>query len=383
MSQNQSLMNFGQRHEHSHKEDEDDDVFQSSVPAIIFDAHTLDEKIPSFFNAVRISLDATLKADLLWKQERQAAEKYIQQGFRIFWEIQLGLFSQLTLPIANQSQFLSLSLALEHFRDTFWKEFHQKTVGLCLYRGTADFSLGFIWDEEQLGHLREWLEDIFIDIKTFVSETLCKVSSFVEVTPLNLSSTLEGKRLLALYCRDFIGEYLEQLSVCLPHSLQRYVLLDTQSISDPFLQVQLMTNARFSGINLGVRGPLFNDNILAWDGPSGQLGIISRDFIANSGNKQIRVGVCLPSKQQYFPSQWKDLENAFVALKEKNIPFRVIPEATLTTDWDGLDYLIVSSENLSVQGQRKLQGFRAAGGTVGSVKQAIAYHCFFLCAFAS
>lgn len=373
MSQNQPLTNFVQRHEHAqtNKEDEDDDLFHSSVPPIIFDAQTLNEKIPSFFNAVRIPLDATLKADLLWKQERQAAETYIQQGFRIFWEIQLGLFNQLTLPITNQSQFLSLSLALEHFRDTLWKEFHQKTVGLCLYRGTADFSLGFVWDKEQLSHLREWLEQIFIDVKTFAFETLCNASSFDEVFPLNLSSTLEGKRLLAIYYRDLIGEYLEQLSVCLPDSLQRYVLLDVQPISDPLLQVQLTTNERFSGMNLGVRGPLFNDNVLAWDGSSGQLGVISREMIANSENEQVRIGVCLPSKQQYFPSKWKDLEKAFVALKEKNISFRVIPEATLTTDWDGLDYLIVSSENLSVQGQRKLQGFRAAGGIVGSLEQVL------------
>lgn len=368
-------MNFAKSLEHSHalNEEEDSDLFQSSIPAIIFDAQTLNESVPSFFNAVKIPLDATLKADLLWKQERQAAEKYIQQGFRIFWEIKLGLFNQLTLPITNQSQFFSLSLALEHFRDTLWKEFHQKTVGLCLYRGAADFGLTFAWDEEQISNLKEWIEDNFIDFKTFVSETLCTACSFDEVTPLKLSSTLEGKRLLALYCRDFIDKYLEQLTACLPDSLQRYILLDIESISDTLLQVQLTTTEPFSGMNLGIRGPVFNDNILAWEGSSGQLGLISRDFIAHLENKVVRVGVCLPSEHKYLPSKWKDLEKAFAALKEKNIPFRAIPEASLTTDWDGLDYLIVSPENLSNQGQRKLQGFRAAGGIVGSVEQFISY----------
>ena len=178
MSNNQKLIPLGQRNEQSHSckaKEDDEDLFPDAVPAIIFDTRTLNEKVPPGFNAVRIPLDATLRSDLLWKQERQAAEKYIQQGLRIFWDIHFGLFN---LPIANQPQFLSLSLALEHFRDTLWKEFRQQTVGLCLYRGSANFSLGFVWNEEQLNNLREWLKNVFIDIKYFVSETLCVVSSF-------------------------------------------------------------------------------------------------------------------------------------------------------------------------------------------------------------
>ncbi len=49
------------------------------------------------------------------------------------------------------------------------------------------------------------------------------------------------------------------------------------------------------------------------------------------------------------------------------IDYRIIPETYLTTEWHGLDYLIVDPDSLSSQGFRKLQGFCAAGGTIVSL----------------
>nr|MBA3816787.1 hypothetical protein [Parachlamydiaceae bacterium] len=260
MLQNQKLVAFGQRqanleHSHSCKEEEEDDLFAPHAPAIIFDALKLDEEVPFGFNAVRIPLDATLKSDLNWKLERTAAEKYIHQGFRIFWDIQLGIGrpNGLAFPLTNHSQFLSLSIALEHFRDTIWKDFREKTVGLCLYRGSADFSSGFLWNEEELGNFRSWLKEIFEDVSTFTSETLSIVSSFEEINPQNLAASVEGDRLLAIYCRNITGRYLGTLSDCVPDTLQCYVLLDIQNILDPLLQVQLTAKESFSRINLGIR----------------------------------------------------------------------------------------------------------------------------------
>lgn len=362
---------------HTSKEEEDD-LFLPAIPPIIFDARTLDDPPPSGFNAIRIPLNASIKADLFWEPERKAAEKYIQQGFRIFWDIDLGLFKNLPQPITNQSQFLSLSLALDHFRNTLWKDFSRDTVGLCLYRGTADFSLEYIWDEQQLNNLKEWFKDVFIDIESFVSETRCFVSSFEEIDLEKLLSTPYGSRMLAIYCKNVAEEYFELLADCLPDLLQCYVLLDIESISDISLQVQLTARESFSKINLGIRGAQFNSNILAWNGSPGQLGVISREEISKKKNNP-KVGICLPSKIKDLPSKWKSLENVFINLKEKNIPFRAIPEVTLTTEWDGLDCLIVPLQDLSVQGHRKLQGFRAAGGLIIPADEFALYFDHMIC----
>jgi hypothetical protein len=76
------------------------------------------------------------------------------------------------------------------------------------------------------------------------------------------------------------------------------------------------------------------------------------------------VGVCLPSDDKLTSEAMTLLDGLFEQLKNKKIPFRTIPEALLTEEWDGLDSLVVLQSALTVQGKRKLHGFCAAGGRV-------------------
>lgn len=53
-----------------------------------------------------------------------------------------------------------------------------------------------------------------------------------------------------------------------------------------------------------------------------------------------------------------------LSVSDTMAPFRIIPEALLTQEWEGVEQLIVNEEWLSSQGRRKIQGFIAAGGSV-------------------
>ena len=66
----------------------------------------LNAEIPDGFNSVRIALPAGMKADLKWEKECAAAAAYVEKGYRIFWEMQLGLFNQLQYPLSSQMEFL-------------------------------------------------------------------------------------------------------------------------------------------------------------------------------------------------------------------------------------------------------------------------------------
>lgn len=61
-------------------------------------------------------------------------------GKKILWHLDLGLFDRLKMPLSNSSQFLTLGLAVDHFRDTIWKEFRSFSEGVCLYKGPADLA---------------------------------------------------------------------------------------------------------------------------------------------------------------------------------------------------------------------------------------------------
>lgn len=127
-----------QDHDHCHEEEEEALPVESMQAHVIFDAEFSGEKVPAGFDAVRIPLDGTLKSSLDWSAEALAAKEYAAQGIKIFWDLDLGL-SALPHPLEHEGQFQTLLLSLVHFRDTLWQQFRQETMGLCLYRGIADF----------------------------------------------------------------------------------------------------------------------------------------------------------------------------------------------------------------------------------------------------
>lgn len=264
-----------------------------------------------------IRLDAGARSDLDWSAEKAIAEACEE---KIVWE--LDLFSGMHRPLTNQTQCLSLGLALDHFRDTLWEAFQERTAGIVLYRGTVHFDDTFPWDADQEKNLQGWLEELYGSVDWGSSEEMRK-------DPF-------GHHLLHLYCRDVIAGYLELLLGRLPPTLTPYILLDESVEPDPLQRAELTAEDRLQGLKV-------------W-----------REEVV-----QPSIGVCLPVMDLFPPQKNSPLEQVF-ALR---IPLRVIPEAHLITAWDGLDYLIVAPSLVSKEGKRKLQGFCAAGGCVISLEE--------------
>lgn len=84
-----------------------------------------------------ITLDGTVTSTLDWAKHRKNALQSIGAGKQILWHLEMGLFSQLNKPLTDSTQFQTLGLAIDHFRDTLWKEFHGFTLGLSLYKGPS------------------------------------------------------------------------------------------------------------------------------------------------------------------------------------------------------------------------------------------------------
>lgn len=331
-------------------------------PCIIYDARALDEVVPAKFNAVTLTLDGRSKGDLNWEKERAAALRYISQGLRLFWQMELGLFSELNGSLSDQVQYLALGLSLEHFRESLWKEFHEHSIGISLLRASVDFSFRFPWDDIQEGNLQGWLQDQFQNIETFVSKTEIQTFAFSQLSSQLLRQNQKGQQLLSVYCRDVACEYLGLLVSGLPDRLPIFVLLDDTEVKDSLLLSELLNLESYGRIRVAFAN---GGRSL----PSKNSGIISRTpLVFQASAAKISVGVCLSSL--LFLN--RELQQAIQYMTEGNISFRIIPEAMLTTEWDGLDYLLIAPESVSSQGWRKLRGFCAAGGTVVSCETPIA-----------
>jgi hypothetical protein len=324
------------------------------------------EVLPQGFNALKIQIDGRLHADLAWKLARHRAQAATEKGYFIFWEIELGLFADMKFPITHQTQHLSLSLSLEHFRDSLWKEFGPQSLGLGIYRGAADFSQQFSWDATQIENLQVWLQERFENIATLNAETQLHLDEFNQAHPDRLGKSIEGQQLLSFFCRDVALEYMALLAGRLPDSLPRYLMLEMPEAIDPLWQAQLLNPECFEVFGLMVKNAKIPLQALRWD-ESSIFGSIGKIYSPIPTKQDIKIGVCLPPADMCRPSQYAGLQAALTLLVNSHIPFRLIAEDHLITDWDGLDDLFYVPTGLSAQGKRKLQGFCAAGGTVITV----------------
>lgn len=286
-----------------------------------------------------ITLDASLRAKLDWTEEKKTADLIIKEGKKILWNLQLGLFNKLDYSFSHQSQFLSLRLSLEHFKDTIWPNYGMNSIGASVYSGDADFKMSFPWDQEQITNLQEWLQQHFHTIANLNKEVHeDHFENFIDLCPKKISKTINGQRLLSLFCRDASIDYLHLLTAELPDEIPLFVNLEIETLTDYALLFQLTSAELYGRIT-----PLIPSDI--------------KDGKAN-------YAICLPPSNLVAKSAVEGLSDAVMCLKEKKIPFKIIPESNLIAEWDELDYLFVCTNGLGPQGLRKLQGFCAAGGTV-------------------
>lgn len=348
-------------HDHSHHEEDESEIiddYQMHFPATLFKPVTMNELVPSHCDTVVLTIDGSIKADLSWKHVRDAALAYTQRGLRIFWDLDLGLFDHLDQPLDNQSQFLSLRLSLDHFRDTLWQEFRENTLGVCIYRGRVDFGSG-------AGYTGYWHRAL--ENETFQANWSMWKQRFSGVGKNVDRGSNVDRDLYRLFCSNTASEYLNLLTNRLPDTLPCMIALDVplpfdlEEDFDPLLIAYLLNKERFPHFTLAVNNNSGLGGDVIWKEMDGS------DFQFLEPELTSKIGVCLPSINVYGSDGSRLLDELLKRLQDQQKAFKIIPESLLTTQWDGLDYLVVQSTGLSPEGRRKLCGFCAAGGTIVSV----------------
>ncbi len=132
-----------------------------------------------------------------------------------------------------------------------------------------------------------------------------------------------------LFCAEAFVTYFQRLAHKLPDELPLILDLKLEGFSSQAELFHLLSPERFA--HFQIRPPL----------------------------PQPSLGVC-------FPEEWDGtVLREIDAFLEGRPAMRPVFEATLTEQWDGLDVLYVG--RISEKGQRKLNGFIAAGGTVKKI----------------
>lgn len=290
-----------------------------------------------------IHLDGRASSNLDWGPSRQEALYAIAKGKRILWHLDLGLFNHLAKPLSSSAQFLTLSLALEHFHKKIWEEFRAYTYGLTLYQGNLDFSQEFVWDDEQLSNFRAWLKEGYETLDVLNAETGLQIKEFSDALP----NEFEDTSILKLFCRDVCAEYLDSLTERIFDEIPLFICFNAESIQNPLLLLQLIARERY-----GRMEPIISHSALSLE--------------ANAS-----LAICFPDSKLKCQKYYAAFNEALTFLQVKAIPFRLVSESHLNAEWDGLDFILCASAGLSNSGKRRLCGFNAAGGTVVALGESI------------
>ncbi len=339
-----------------------------SIP-LVYDGHI--DTLPSQkFNAVKVNLSAKLDSDLNWKKQNKEAETIRKKGLNLLWDIDLGLFAELPLPLSDTTQYRSLHLALDHFFETLLKDFESNTIGALIFKGSLDLSKKWVWDADQTANLRNQLLELYPDAHALHNESGLPVKELLEVEPKDLLQNEYGENLLRFLCLAQALDYFEILSARFPSDLLPYVLFDASAIQSRLHCYQLLDHEAFDFIQIGLKNAPFQfPHAIGWKSAGYPNGFIGDHPVSYPpSNSFSSLGICVPSRRLLDP--------AVISRYEKILDFlepientRYLSERNLTLDWEALDTLIVFEvEDLT---KRKLEGFIAAGGEIIFVEKKI------------
>jgi hypothetical protein len=238
---------------------------------------------------------------------------------RLLWEFDLGLHRPF-FPLEDELHFQSLLVALKHFSNTIWPQVKERSLGGILYRGSALFGEHFLWTDSQKEQFAQGGE--------------------------------ESKN---IFCRDAFSSYFQLLAHSLPDEMPLALCFDMRQISSRAEMLNLVSKERFEHFLLMLRTNQWPIPTLCWD---------DRNIWVSCMPKH-SLGVCLPQTIFMRKERLLQFDQILDRLDAEGIAFRVIYEDFLSEQWEGLDEIYVCFPDvLSLQAQRKLQGFCAAGGKV-------------------
>lgn len=245
-----------------------------------------------------IHLLADMKGDLDWESQ---VEKAKNEAGPLYWALDFGGKFDPHDPLF----YSSAVLAVEEFSKTVWPHFEERTAGVVLYNGGANFLESLVFSERA--------EVLFEEF----------VSQFPE--------RFDRGHLEQLFAANLLSDLLHRLASFLPEEVKAICRIDASLVSDKAKFLHLICKRRFEHLHLEISGMDFKDS---------------------------STGISLPLDERLDPAAFVQLN----ALLEKG--FRLIPEELLNENWDGLDRVIALRSYTSEWGMRMLHGFEAAGGEI-------------------
>lgn len=298
------------------------------------------------YNTVAIPVSLLPYGDLNFEEPLIKAKKAQSNGFKIIFDLDLGLFDRLKMHLESDRLFSALTLSLESFQKALLAPFASITLGVIVYKGTADFY--------------QLLKNDYSLIESFA----LWVSAAYQIT--SDSKTLEtsdfGRLILTQGYFEMGIRFIEQIREPLNQQLPVFVLLDFQDITDSKTKAFLLNRERLGKVLFAVKNADQYYSGIQWDGrfqsPFAFFGTKGPQIVAPS---QKKYGILLPAIEKKNLMDYKEIGETIDFFIKEGLAFRMIPESYFVSEWDEVDLLFVPKE-LSQEGLRMVKGYLASQG---------------------
>lgn len=307
---------------------EEDALISEQPPFAVFAGENPQHASSVPAHSVTLPIDLSLYSTFCWEEQKAAAQKALDSGFSIFWKFHFG---DLSRPINDKTQFLSLTLGITHFLKSFASLLERDTVGIALFEGSLDWQKSLSWNCVVEDLYSEWLQNR--------EKNAFSKLGFAREVQMNLFCLLQQH---------------------IPSSIPCYLLLDGASCSLTLAETLFSAHlSRWSELTPVIKS---SDQILSKIGWNrlGEGGFYAQDVSTLNAGFPGNTGFLLPPDTTLDPLPYEQL--ASEAHVFPSMSCRWIEEERLNAEWSDLDRLYYVPSAVSAEGKRKLAGFVAAGG---------------------
>jgi hypothetical protein len=227
------------------------------------------------------------------------------------------------LALEDPMRFQEHALGLKEWSQKVFTPFASQIEGALLYVGSADFLSSFGWTETSLHNFEIWKQE----------------KGYVDID-------IEHEK--RLFCADTFAYYLQTLSLHLPDELPIHIWLHAEMPGSLAKKHHILSQERWGHFVLATQGLEMTNGF-----------VFEKERVLLPAERS-RSAFCFPEDRMCTSSVLDKIDQILSSFKE---PCRVIQETCLAEGWDGVDVLHVLKSTITPQGERKIKGFLAAGGT--------------------
>lgn len=326
------------------------------------------------FNTVAIKVSLRSDADLHFKEAVTLAHQAQSFGLKIVFDLDFALFGNQRSSIESEALFAMMAFSLKALKEKVLIPFSESVLGVIGFRGGADFYPLLKRDFKLLDSFRIWLSETYTTAEELSLDLNAPAVDFSHLDYAHFETSDAGRFLLSLAFFEMVFNWMERLCDELPANCPLFMLLEIADETSTALKAAMLNRDRLGRVLIAPLGAgELHAGIRLEEMKEPPYAFFGHLLPADTSSQGKTAAILLPSLENKRWIDYKAIGETASYLIEHKIPFRMIPETLLPSEWDDVETLIVAAP-LSKEGRRRVMGYLSTEGTLVASSRAHDLH---------